>query len=72
MTSGTCVPICYAAFLLKFLSLYSPTIIFVESFCRVEKCSLTGKLLYYIVDKFIVQWPRLLKSYPRAEYLGDL
>jgi len=69
---GTCVPLCYAAFLCKFFGFFSPTIVFVESFCRVEKLSLTGKLLYPVVDKFLVQWPDLLKSYARAEYLGDL
>lgn len=69
---GTCVPICYSAYFLKLLLLpvqrYSPSIVFVESFCRVQHLSLTGRLLYPIADKFIVQWPQLLadKRYPRA------
>eukprot|EP00981_Chlorochromonas_danica_P001437 scaffold300_cov173-Ochromonas_danica.AAC.5 len=68
---GTCVPICYGAFLWKLLGLSDTSIIFVESFCRVESLSITGKLLYPIADRFIVQWPSLAEKYSRAEYLGD-
>ena len=71
---GTCVPICYAAFVLHFLFLKKQPahIIFVESFCRVQHLSLTGKLLYPIADKFLVQWPGLTAKYHRAEYVGTL
>ena len=70
-TTGTCVPICFVAFLYKILGFLDADIVFVESFCRVQRLSLTGKLLYFIADKFIVQWTRLLTKHPRAEYLGD-
>eukprot|EP01038_Epipyxis_sp_PR26KG_P010194 gene10194-13714_t len=69
---GTCVPICLGAFLLKLLGLYSPIIIFIESFCRVKKLSFSGMILYHISDRFIVQWPQLLSKYSRAEYLGEI
>jgi len=69
---GTCVPLCAAAFLYKILGLMNTQIVFVESFCRVQHMSLTGRLLYYIADRFIVQWAPLLDNYPRAEMLGDL
>ena len=69
--SGTCVPICYSAFILKALGIWQSKIVFVESFCRVEKLSLSGILLYPIADKFIVQWQQLAKFYAGAEYLGD-
>jgi beta-1,4-N-acetylglucosaminyltransferase len=69
--TGTCVPIVFVAFLYKLLGILDADIVFVESFCRVQKLSLTGKLLYPIADKFIVQWPQLLRQYGRAEYLGD-
>jgi beta-1,4-N-acetylglucosaminyltransferase len=68
--AGTCVPICFVAFFYNVLGISRTKIIYVESFCRVKKLSLSGKLLYYIADKFIVQWPGLLVPYPRAEYLG--
>jgi beta-1,4-N-acetylglucosaminyltransferase len=65
------VPICYCAFLLHLLFHVPCSIVFVESFCRTENLSLTGRLLYPIADKFIVQWQELQNSYPRAEYLGE-
>lgn len=68
--TGTCVPICFAAFSLRLLGLCDPTIVFAESFCRVETLSLTGKLLYPIADKFLVLWPQLAEKHPRAEYAG--
>jgi beta-1,4-N-acetylglucosaminyltransferase len=64
------VPLCYAAFISRLLGLHQPTIVFVESFCRVQSLSLTGRLLYPIVDKFVVQWPQLCEKYGRAEHLG--
>lgn len=67
---GTCVPICYSAWLLRILRIKSVKIIFVESFCRVKSLSLSGKLLYPIVDKFIVQWIGLSDKYSKAEYVG--
>ena len=65
------MPLCYVAFIYKLCGLLDTDIVFIESFCRVQKLSLTGRLLYYISDKFIVQWPELLSQYSRAEYLGD-
>jgi beta-1,4-N-acetylglucosaminyltransferase len=59
---GTCVPICYVAFLYRVLGFMQPTIIFSESLCRVKTLSLSGKLLYPIADRFIVQWPQLAEK----------
>ena len=70
---GTCVPVCAVAFVLKFLGLRPQTkVIFVESFCRVKTLSFTGKLLYPLADRFVVQWPRLVQVYPRTEYIGKI
>jgi beta-1,4-N-acetylglucosaminyltransferase len=42
--------------------------IFVESVCRVKTLSLSGKLVYHIVDLFIVHWPYLIENgYPCAQ-----
>ena len=41
---GTCLPICMAAYLLRFLGVKHVNIIFVESFCRVKSLSLTGRV----------------------------
>jgi hypothetical protein len=71
-STGTCVPICYASFLMRLFGMQDTHIIFVESFCRVKRLSLTGKLLYPIADRFFVQWEDLSDSYPRAEFAGVL
>ena len=60
------------AFLLHVLGLHRPVLVFVESFCRVKSLSLSGRLLYLLVDRFVVQWPQLAERYPRAEYLGKI
>jgi beta-1,4-N-acetylglucosaminyltransferase len=57
---GTCIPVCYANYLIDLLCLRGLgwcQITFVESFCRVTSVSLTGKLLHGIVDLYLVQWP---------------
>ena len=69
---GTCVLICYSAFILRLFGVYQPMIVYVESFCRVKTLSLSGKLIYPIADKFIVQWRGLMSDYSRAEYLGRI
>lgn len=47
-------------------------IIYIESFARVDDQSLTGRLVYSISDLFIVQWPELLKKYPKAILGGSI
>lgn len=69
---GTCIPICGISFLLKAAFIAKIKIVFVESFCRTKTLSLTGKILMYIADNFIVQWPSLTKKLKRAEYIGQL
>ena len=45
--------------------------IFVESWCRIEKPSGTGRIVYYLSDVFLVQWPQLLSKYgKKAKYMG--
>jgi len=45
--------------------------IYIESWCRVKTKSGTGKLLYYLSNYFLVQWPGLLKKYgKKARYEG--
>ena len=68
---GTCIPICWLILVLKFFGLVQTRIIFCESFARVQRLSLSGKIAYYsFADRFIVHWPELVQSYPTAEYLG--
>lgn len=46
--------------------------IYIESMARIENLSLTGKLLYPIVQNFFVQWPELTVKYPRAKFKGQV
>ncbi|KAF8326393.1 glycosyltransferase family 1 protein [Cantharellus anzutake] len=67
---GTCVPVCFVALIPRFFTLPSPRIVYVESFARVRQLSLSGKILRHFVDRFIVQWPKLLQNGGRGEYYG--
>ena len=71
---GTCIPICFWAYVMKFFGLTDSKIIYVESVCRVEHLSLSGLLLYYLcmADCVFVQWPQLKQKYPRTLYIGRI
>ena len=47
-------------------------LIYIEVFARIDKPTLTGKLVYPIVDEFIVQWDEMKKVYPKAINLGSI
>lgn len=68
---GTCIPICLIAFIMNLLYMSNCKIVFIESICRVRTLSLTGKILLYIANVFVVQWKQLL-CYSRAKYFGRL
>ncbi|MBS4769553.1 UDP-N-acetylglucosamine--LPS N-acetylglucosamine transferase [Carnobacteriaceae bacterium zg-ZUI240] len=46
--------------------------VFVEVFDRVDKATLTGKLVYPVSDLFFVQWEEMKKVYPKAIYIGGI
>lgn len=47
-------------------------LIYIEVFDRIDKSTVTGKLVYPIADKFIVQWEEQKKVYPKAINLGSI
>ncbi|NHH93970.1 UDP-N-acetylglucosamine--N-acetylmuramyl-(pentapeptide) pyrophosphoryl-undecaprenol N-acetylglucosamine transferase [Bacillus sp. MB95] len=47
-------------------------VIYIEVYDRVDSPTITGKLLYPICDKFVVQWEEQKKYYPKAEMLGGI
>ncbi len=55
-----------------FAKLLGAKLIFIESMARVERPTLTARMLYPFTDLFFVQWPGLLKYFPRAKFLGRL
>ena len=61
------IPLCLMG---KFL--YGARIIYIESFAKTDTPTLTGRLMYRIADKFMVQWESMLKVYPKAVYRGGL
>lgn len=47
-------------------------LVYIEVFDRYDKSTVTGKLVYPIVDRFIVQWEEQKKVYPKAINLGSI
>lgn len=69
---GTCVPVAYVLFVMKFLGLCRTRIVYVESLARVSGLSLSGRLVLPVSDRFLVQWEQLADQYQRAEFYGIL
>ncbi len=47
-------------------------LVYVESLARTETLSLSGRLVYPLVDRFFVLWPDLAEKHRRAEYVGTV
>jgi beta-1,4-N-acetylglucosaminyltransferase len=47
-------------------------LIYIEVFDRIDIATITGKIVYPIVDRFIVQWEEQKKSYPKAINIGGI
>ena len=52
--------------------LYRSKLVFIEVFDRIDSSTVTGKLVYPIVDRFIVEWEEMKKVYPKAINLGSI
>lgn len=52
--------------------LFKKKLVFIESFAKINSPTMTGKLIYHMADKFIVQWEDMLTVYPKAVYLGSI
>lgn len=55
-----------------FGKLLGAKIIYIESFAKINSKSMTGRLLYKLVDRFYVQWEDMLTIYPKALYYGSV
>lgn len=62
----TAVPICYIA------KLFGSKIIYIETFANVYHGNLAGRLVYPIVDEYLIQWESLKDVYPKANYIGKI
>lgn len=52
--------------------LFGAKTIYIEVFDRMDKPTVTGRLVYPVTDKFIVQWEEMKKVYPKAINLGSI
>ncbi|MCQ5377694.1 MAG: UDP-N-acetylglucosamine transferase subunit ALG14 [Candidatus Methanomethylicia archaeon] len=52
--------------------IFGKRVIFIEDWSKVYQQSKTGRVMYHISDLFFVQWPELLRLYPKAIYAGRL
>ncbi len=64
--AAVAVPFFYVA------KLMGKKLVYIEVYDRIDTSTLTGKLVYPITDVFIVQWPEMVKVYPKAIYLGGI
>ena len=46
--------------------------VFVECSTQIMRPSLTGRIMYYVADRFYYQWEALKRYYPRGSYGGVL
>lgn len=60
---------CIVCFLGKLLG---AKVIWIDSVANVEKLSLSGRMVRYVADLLIVQWPELTDKYDKAEYVGAI
>ena len=52
--------------------LFKAKTVYIEVFDRIDSPTVTGKLVYPVTDKFIVQWEEMKKVYPKAINLGGI
>ena len=64
--AGVAVPFFYIG------KMHKAKTIYIEVFDRVDTSSLTGKLVYPVTDKFIVEWEEMKKVYRKAINLGSI
>lgn len=64
--AGIAIPLFYLARIFRIPTVY------VESFTRIQTLSLTGRIVYPVAGRFLVQWPELLERWKKAEYGGQV
>lgn len=64
--AGIAVPFFYVAKLMRIKTVY------IEVIDRVDKPTLTGRLVERVTDLFIVQWPEMKSVYKKSMYIGRI
>ncbi|HOO68384.1 MAG TPA: PssD/Cps14F family polysaccharide biosynthesis glycosyltransferase, partial [Bacilli bacterium] len=50
--------------------IFGSKIIFIETFANINTKTITGRIIYWFADLFIVQWESMLELYPKAIFGG--
>ena len=60
---------CLLCFLGKLLG---AKVVWIDSITNIGKLSLSGRMVRFIADLFLVQWPELAERYNHVEYVGSV
>jgi UDP-N-acetylglucosamine:LPS N-acetylglucosamine transferase len=60
---------CMLCFLSKMIG---AKVVWIDSITNVERISLSGRMVRYIADLFLVQWPELAGRYKKVEFVGTV
>ena len=52
--------------------LFGAKTIYIEVFDRMDHATITGRLVYPVTDRFIVEWPGMTEVYKKAINLGSI
>lgn len=52
--------------------LFGAKTIYIEVFDRIKTATISGKICYFVADRFIVQWEEMKQVYPKAINLGSI
>ena len=55
-----------------FGKLFGAKTVYIEVYDRIDKPTVTGKIVYPVSDLFVLQWQEQKKFYPKGEVLGGL
>jgi UDP-N-acetylglucosamine:LPS N-acetylglucosamine transferase len=47
-------------------------VVWIDSITNVERISLSGRMVRYVADLFLVQWPELADKYQKVEFVGTV
>ena len=60
---------CMLCFLGK---MFSAKVVWIDSITNVKRISLSGRMVRYVADLFLVQWPDLAGRYQQVEFVGTV
>jgi UDP-N-acetylglucosamine:LPS N-acetylglucosamine transferase len=54
------------------MKVFGKELIYIESFAKVTSATQTGKVLYKLADRFLVQWEPMKQIFRKATYVGGI